>query len=376
MEQVETEPIGEETLEKYYQSLKASLREVETLEQTWLWHALGLVQKVILVAFGLSVAPVLPVVAWLLGARLPGSAPDLVVYWLGGALASGAIALLLAGGRSVLEKESPRVAVSPEQHLFIAVFEAYEALGAFAVARQVRDHHRAVRALRVFLLPTSSWALPAEWHSYMREHAPDRAFVDMRTIWQAPGAEVLWTWDSALYSTGRIPWLRLEPQSRRLLTALTAVPRRVLTRVADSTGLTEVRDLLSELAQFLYAYLPEHEATHSREELAQLRDRGDAASLRFADAVERLADYGPPPTGSATSRQPGWIASCAGTITGAITHRSALVRFGAWFGIIAVLVAAMLAAASAYVEIDPGAAALVFVSSTTLAPAALAVTRR
>ena len=378
MRQLENEPIAQETLEKYYQSLQASLHEVETLEQTALWHALGLLQNITLVAFGLTVAPVLPVAAWLLGARLPGSAPDLLVYWAGGTAACGVTAMVVAGLRSLTHRRVPRVDVSAEQRLFMGAFEAYEALGAFALARQVRDRERAVKALRAFAPVWQYHRDVLTWYpeAHGARHHAESWVVDVRY----PDDIAIWTifstWADALYSTQRFPWLRLNPESDRILRALVAMPPRVIPRIRDSAALRDVREVLGALSGFLYAYLPEHESAQSIDELALLHQRGHAAGLRFVQAVEALPDYQPAPGSPESATGPSWFRRCVGIVPAAVTHPSPLVRFAAWFGVIALLVAGMLAAASAYFDIDSGAAAVVFISSTTVAPAALAAMAR
>ena len=169
------------------------------------------------------------------------------------------------------------------------------------------------------------------------------------------------------------PWFKLEPGTVKVVDAFNSLSLKIGGRLKDKKDIPAVANVLSQLAIYLYTIIPELSSGEHGEE--RVKVLGEQALVKFADAVQNLPPYEeelrPLATKERASRRVVgifiWLASL-------FSHENLLVKFGAWWLLIQVIILLVLAVAlQSVTKFRTDSTLLVFAIGTPLLVAAAAL---
>lgn len=296
----------------------------------------------------------------ILGLRLE----PLMQYWvlcLVGSVASTYIFDILA---NYVEPPSspPKYSLSADQVSFILVYMAFEELRLYLIDNLTEHVDKATNAIRKLLRP------PFPPRLYRRVPTDVRL---ARAYSRLPGsamARQLQITSEFLNTYQPYDWFRMDEQAETTLRALTSIPSKIYTRLVVKQDLPKLKTILEHLARWIYAYLPELEASRAPEQLQALRQAGDREAAQFAAEMEGLTEYElpSPPVPDETPRRPSIIRRI-------LESEHMLVRFLRYFIFILILTSALSLVAVQVFGVQRDSAILTTISTSVLGGATLAV---
>jgi len=279
----------------------------------------------------------------------------------------------------------PEYALSPDQVSFVLLYAAFEELRLYLIDNLTEHVDRARIAIEKLLpLPhfvvygrlggeirlRSREAQLRELESSLEDLSADLVVLEeahspLATPAMASQLEIT---SEFLRTYERYHWFTMDEQTEATLRALTSFPSKIYTRLVAKQDLPRLKTVVEHLAHWVYAYLPEFEASRAPEELQALREAGDRELAYFTAEMEGLAEYEPPspPLAEKRVRRP-WI------VRRMLTGERIEVRFFAWFVLLLIVTSALFFIAVQVFGVPREQAVLMIISNSVLGAAGLAV---
>jgi hypothetical protein len=394
-------------IDLYYESLKQVYEQIKNWPKRkpsrreriidWLVGITGVI-------FFLSLIPVLPVIFVFVGSQfgLVLGPLDLRVATLGKfvlvwivATVIGAIfffSMLWINDRvdSKIEKPSgPPQTLSPDQVTFIAVYEAYKELKIYFVSHIDQHVENALRSLRRVSYP-DWWGGDIAQFQRLRFPEEPESVIE----YQGEDDEVEFTYRMRVHSTliqrklsASFPrqiyvaraflqtfetysWFTLDTATKAVLQALISFPEKIPYRLRERQDLPSVLNVLKNLSEFVYAFLPEHQTHMDSATLTQLHFEGLERLHSFVQGVNDLTHYPPAPKqAESTSKIPPltWREKLQ-----LAYYHSIFVRFTLWFILILVLTSGTVLLINRFVALSSDTMATLIIGTSVASAAALA----
>ena len=394
-------------IDLYYESLKQVYEQINNWPKRkpsrrerivdWLAGITG-------VAFFLSLIPIAPVIFVFVGSEFglvlgpldlrDATLGKFVLVWVVAAVI-GAIfffSMLWINDKVDSKIEKPAGApqtLSPDQVTFIAVYEAYKELKIYFVSRIDQHVENALRSLRRVSYPdwfggdiAQFWRLrppeepesivqylgeddEVEFTSRMRVHS---ALMQRKLAASFP--KQISVARAFLQTFETYSWFSLDTATKAVLQALISFPEKIPYRLKERQDLPVVLNVLKNLSEFVYAFLPEHQTHMDSETLTQLRSEGLDLLHRFVQGINDLTHYPPTPKEAEskskipppTLRERFQLAY----------YDSVFVRFTLWFILILALTSGTVLLINRFVTLSSDTMATLVIGTSVASAAALA----
>lgn len=316
----------------------------------------------------------------MLGVRLE----PLMQYWLLSLAGSGAATTIFMLLGIYLEPPSsePEYSLSPDQVSFVLLYTAFEELRLYLIDNLTVHLDKARRAIeRLLLRPRSVLYSRRRREMLLREaelselenlsqNLPPDFVVREEPRFPLPTpamASQLEITSRFLRTYERYGWFRMETQTDVALRALSSFRSIIYTRLVAKEDLAKVKTVLEHMARWIYAYLPELEASRTPEELEALRQAGDRELAEFAAEMESVTEYELPSPPVPEKRPRG-----ASLIRGILTSEDTLVRFIVYFLFVLILTSALSLVAVQVFGVQREGAVVMTISTSIVGGAGLA----
>jgi hypothetical protein len=227
----------------------------------------------------------------------------------------------------------PTYSLSSEQYAFLDLYEAYKELRVYFVSYVDEHVDNCLKALR------RTQPMPSHRHYteqalvnqninsivvdnlYLESDIPPR----VRITKSIPSQIVISR--EFLKSFEKYPWFQLDTDTKETLQALISFHNKILPRLRKREDLPAVLTILESFCKFTYAYLPDHKAHKSTEQLNKLHSEGFDYLRKFVDQVNQLTPFAPEKADVITSRQE----KSAGNHIVRLLQYNIFARFALWF---------------------------------------------